>query len=95
MRQVNRAGEAGIDAIGEQLVERTVVLRRTADGEEPLVKYVANPRCKAEAQVRTQSEHVGRVAKNICEVLVDVEIRFVIAQPINDCSASRSLELMT
>src|SRR5437867_13368259 len=32
--------DAGVDAIGEQLVERTVVLLEPADGEQPLVKDV-------------------------------------------------------
>jgi len=46
----------------EELIERTVVLFRAADCKQPLVKDVANPRRKAEAQRRAQSEHVGRIA---------------------------------
>ncbi len=73
-----------LDAIGEQLVERTVVLLRMTNGQEPLVKDVADPRREAEAQGRAQSEHVGRIPMGICEVHVDVEVRFVVAQPIDD-----------
>src|ERR1700687_2156344 len=44
--------QSRVDAIGEELVERTVVLLRPADGEQPLVKHVADPRREAEAQGR-------------------------------------------
>jgi len=53
--------QAGVDAVSQQLVERTVVLARATDGEQPLVEDVANARGKAEAQRRTQPEHVGRI----------------------------------
>jgi hypothetical protein len=45
--------QVGVDAVGQQLVERTVVLARAADGEQPLVEDVANARGKTEAQRRT------------------------------------------
>jgi hypothetical protein len=76
--------DAGVDAVGEQLIERTVVLLRPANGEQPLVKDVADPWRKAEAQRRAQSEHVGCIAMGIGEVLVDVQIRFVVAQAVDD-----------
>jgi hypothetical protein len=39
---------------------------------------------EAEAQGRAQSEHVGRIAMGIREVLVDAEVRFVVAQAVDD-----------
>jgi hypothetical protein len=76
--------DAGVDAVGEQLIERAVVLLRPANGEQPLVKHVTDARREAEAQRRAESEHVRRIAMGIGEVLMDVQIRFVIAQPIDD-----------
>ena len=51
--------QAGVDAVGEELVERAVVLLRAADGEQPLVKHVADPWCEAEAQGRVKQVGAG------------------------------------
>ena|SRR2546428_10200522 len=66
------------------MVERTEVRLRPADGEEPLVNYVADPWCKAEAHGRAQSEYMRGVPSSICEVLVNVQVGLVVAQPIDD-----------
>ena len=46
----------GVDAVGEELVERAIVLLGSANREEPLVEDVADARCEPEAQRRAQDE---------------------------------------
>src|SRR5713226_9739599 len=47
-------------------------------------KDVANPRRKSEAQSRAQTKNVSGISGCICVVLVEMQVRLVIAQPIDD-----------
>src|ERR1051326_6673427 len=78
--------QSRIDAV-EELVERATVLLPAADGEQPLIEDVADPRRKSETQRRTESEYTGGIASCICVVLVDVCHR----TPISGRSTTRPL----
>src|SRR5262249_42866369 len=58
---------ARVDAIGEQLVERTVVILLRADREQALVEYFAGARRKPKPQRGAEPEHVRGVTGGIGE----------------------------
>ena len=73
-----------VDAIGEQLVERTVVILRRSDREQALVEHVADAGRKPKPKRGTQPEHVHGVTGGIGEVLLDMQVGLVVAQTVDD-----------